>query len=68
MIEDHARKAREEAERVRLACPKCQHVRNTVADSRPDRLGRWIWRRRQCDECAYRFTTKEIIVPSRKSA
>lgn len=44
-----------------MICPKCHSVRTGVYDSRSTHSGRAIRRRRQCDECGYRFTTIEEV-------
>ncbi len=42
-----------------MKCPKCKKGNTSVVDSRDADEGRSIRRRRQCDKCAYRFTTFE---------
>ncbi|MEC2077648.1 transcriptional regulator NrdR [Metabacillus fastidiosus] len=42
-----------------MKCPTCQHNGTRVLDSRPVDEGRAIRRRRECEECQYRFTTFE---------
>jgi len=44
-----------------MICPKCHHPNTNVYDSRLTRNGRAVRRRRQCDACAYRFTTLEEV-------
>jgi transcriptional repressor NrdR len=44
---------------VRMRCPNCQYKNTKVFDSRPTDEGRSIRRRRECEECNYRFTTFE---------
>lgn len=44
-----------------MQCPKCKNNGSRVVDSRPADDGRSIRRRRECDECGYRFTTFERI-------
>ena len=44
-----------------MKCPSCQHNGTRVLDSRPSDEGRSIRRRRECDECGYRYTTFERI-------
>lgn len=42
-----------------MRCPKCGGD-TQVIDSRPDEKHGWyIWRRRRCYDCTYRFTTEE---------
>lgn len=42
-----------------MKCPGCGHQDTSVIDSRVTREGREIRRRRECEECQYRFTTYE---------
>lgn len=52
----------------KLACPACGGFYSLVRDSRGSvGSGQAIWRRRDCQECGYTFTTREQIVPSRNS-
>lgn len=44
-----------------MRCPKCSDNNSRVIDSRPADEGRAIRRRRECEECSYRFTTFERI-------
>ncbi len=44
-----------------MLCPKCHHSDTKVIDSRPEREGRAIRRRRECDKCGFRFSTTERI-------
>ncbi|ADH98876.1 transcriptional regulator NrdR [Salisediminibacterium selenitireducens] len=44
-----------------MKCPKCQHNGTRVLDSRPSDEGRAIRRRRECEECGYRYTTFERV-------
>ncbi len=44
-----------------MHCPKCQNNNSRVVDSRPADEGRAIRRRRECENCGYRFTTFERI-------
>ncbi|MGY3724032.1 transcriptional repressor NrdR [Granulicatella balaenopterae] len=44
-----------------MLCPRCKHNGSKVIDSRPADEGRAIRRRRECEECQYRFTTFERI-------
>lgn len=44
-----------------MRCPNCQHNGTRVLDSRPVEEGRSIRRRRECEECHYRFTTFEKV-------
>ena len=44
-----------------MRCPFCNDPSNRVVDSRLTREGREIRRRRECDECGRRFTTRERI-------
>ncbi|MBT4384842.1 transcriptional repressor NrdR [Candidatus Peregrinibacteria bacterium] len=42
-----------------MICPKCKHKGTRVVDSRDASEGRCIRRRRECEDCTYRFTTFE---------
>jgi transcriptional repressor NrdR len=42
-----------------MRCPFCGHENSQVKDSRPTEDGSSIRRRRQCEDCAARFTTFE---------
>lgn len=44
-----------------MRCPFCGHDESKVIDSRPTDEGERIRRRRECLECARRFTTYEVI-------
>jgi transcriptional repressor NrdR len=44
-----------------MKCPSCQHHNTRVLDSRPVDEGRSIRRRRECEQCSYRFTTFEKV-------
>lgn len=44
-----------------MKCPFCGNPDSKVVDSRPDKGGTAIRRRRECEECAKRFTTHERI-------
>ena len=44
-----------------MRCPFCGEVSNRVIDSRLTRDSQEIRRRRECDECSRRFTTRERI-------
>lgn len=44
-----------------MICPKCKHNDTRVVDSRDANESRSIRRRRECEECDYRFTTFETI-------
>ena len=44
-----------------MHCPVCNHADTRVIDTRLSQDGTSIRRRRQCDECSYRFTTGEEI-------
>ena len=49
-----------------MHCPFCNDPSNRVIDSRLTREGQEIRRRRECDECGRRFTTREridVLVP-----
>ncbi|MBM4384253.1 MAG: transcriptional repressor NrdR [Deltaproteobacteria bacterium] len=44
-----------------MQCPYCNDPSNRVIDSRLTREGQEIRRRRECDECGRRFTTRERV-------
>ena len=47
-----------------MRCPFCSHPESKVIDSRPIEEGNSIRRRRECLQCAKRFTTFEMIETS----
>ncbi|HLR59615.1 MAG TPA: transcriptional regulator NrdR [Pseudogracilibacillus sp.] len=42
-----------------MKCSKCGHKNSRVLDSRPIENGEAIRRRRECEQCGFRFTTFE---------
>jgi transcriptional repressor NrdR len=44
-----------------MKCPFCGHLRDKVVDSRESKEGDVIRRRRQCLQCARRFTSRERL-------
>ncbi|MBM7571957.1 transcriptional regulator NrdR [Aquibacillus albus] len=44
-----------------MRCPNCEYKSTKVLDSRPIEDGRSIRRRRECEECGFRFTTFERL-------
>jgi transcriptional repressor NrdR len=44
-----------------MRCPKCQNNHSRVVDSRQSEDARAIRRRRECENCGFRFTTFERI-------
>lgn len=44
-----------------MICPACQYNGTRVVDSRPAEENRSIRRRRECESCAFRFTTFEKV-------
>lgn len=44
-----------------MKCPVCNHEESKVIDSRVSGDGTTIRRRRECEECAYRFSTIEEV-------
>ncbi|MCQ4902016.1 NrdR family transcriptional regulator, partial [Phocaeicola vulgatus] len=46
---------------VHMKCPSCHSNNTRVIDSRPVDEGRSIRRRRECEDCSYRFTTFEKV-------
>ena len=47
-----------------MKCPYCGYSESKVIDSRPTDEGERIRRRRECLNCAKRFTTYEVIAVS----
>jgi len=47
-----------------MRCPRCSSSNDRVIDSRTVKDGRATRRRRECNECGYRFTTYEYIETS----
>ncbi len=44
-----------------MKCPFCGHTENKVIDSRISKDGKAVRRRRECLNCAKRFTTYEYV-------
>ena len=44
-----------------MKCPFCSFADSKVVDSRPDKEGTTIRRRRECEACGRRFTTHERV-------
>lgn len=44
-----------------MLCPKCKNLETRVVDSRISNDKKSIRRRRECEECRYRFTTFEHV-------
>lgn len=44
-----------------MRCPKCNSLKSSVVDSRQAEDGNTIRRRRECEQCGYRFTTYERV-------
>lgn len=44
-----------------LLCPKCQGQHLSVVDSRNRKDNEYVYRRRKCKDCGYRFPTVEIV-------
>ncbi len=44
-----------------MKCPFCSHPESKVVDSRPDKEGSSIRRRRECENCGKRFTSHERV-------
>lgn len=44
-----------------MKCPACQYNSSKVVDSRPADANKSIRRRRECESCAFRFTTFEKV-------
>lgn len=44
-----------------MKCPYCSFLDSKVVDSRPDKGGAAIRRRRECESCGKRFTTHERV-------
>lgn len=47
-----------------MKCPACGHEEDKVIDSRSTKEGTVTRRRRECLECAHRYTTYEYIEPA----
>ena len=45
-----------------MKCPNCESADSKVVDSRSVQQGTSIRRRRECNECLFRFTTYEYIL------
>ena len=45
-----------------MQCPNCESENSKVVDSRSVHHGASIRRRRECNECSYRYTTYEYIL------
>ena len=43
-----------------IKCPNCDTMKVNTIESRPSGSGEAVKRRRECSECKYRFSTKEI--------
>ena len=44
-----------------MHCPVCNHSDSRVVDSRLSPDGTFVRRRRECDHCEYRFSTREEV-------
>jgi transcriptional repressor NrdR len=44
-----------------MKCPFCSYADSKVVDSRPDKDGSTIRRRRECESCGKRFTSHERV-------
>jgi transcriptional repressor NrdR len=44
-----------------MRCPRCAHTESRVVDSRQGREGNVIRRRRECEACNFRFSTRELL-------
>jgi len=47
-----------------MRCPRCGCLEDKVMETRVSREGETIRRRRECLSCAFRFTTREGVVPA----
>lgn len=47
-----------------MRCPNCKYNGTRVVDSRPADAGNSIRRRRECEQCGFRFTTFEKVEES----
>ncbi len=47
-----------------MRCPKCKNDDDKVIETRISREGETIRRRRQCQNCNFRFTTYETVIPA----
>jgi transcriptional regulator NrdR family protein len=43
-----------------MKCPKCKSTNLSTTDSRPESEKNMVRRRKKCDDCLYRWTTKEM--------
>jgi transcriptional regulator NrdR family protein len=48
-----------------IPCPVCKTTSSWVVDKRNGEG--FVRRRRQCDDCGERFTTREVVVASKKA-
>ncbi len=48
-----------------MECPNCHQNASRVIDSRPSDENRAIRRRRECENCGFRFTTFERVETAR---
>lgn len=45
-----------------MKCPRCGQQKLKTVDSRPQRKrANYVYRRRKCDVCWYRFATREYV-------
>jgi transcriptional repressor NrdR len=47
-----------------MRCPKCSSNDDKVIETRISKEGETIRRRRQCQNCLFRFTTYETVIPT----
>ena len=47
-----------------MRCPKCKIDDDKVIETRVSKEGETIRRRRQCQNCGFRFTTYETVIPA----
>ncbi|NLF93183.1 MAG: transcriptional repressor NrdR [Oligosphaeraceae bacterium] len=47
-----------------MRCPKCKLDNDKVIETRVSKEGETIRRRRQCQNCSFRFTTYETVIPA----
>ena len=48
-----------------MNCPQCGHHKSLVIDTRPRIDAKSIRRRRECEKCGLRWTTREVVTAER---
>ena len=52
---------KDQRRRIAMECPNCHQNASRVIDSRPNNENQTIRRRRECENCGFRFTTFERV-------